>query len=183
MANAVETVGVRLLRAAAALDAARIPYAIAGGNAVALWVSRIHEAAVRATRDVDVLVRRADFPLVPQALEGAGFTYQHAAGPDIFLDGPDASARDAVHLIFASEKVRPHEYAANPDVTESEPAPGYIVLSLSALVRIKLTAFRDKDRTHLRDLIDVSLIDSTWLSGLIPPLAVRLRSLLDTPDG
>jgi hypothetical protein len=37
------------------------------------------------------------------------------------------------------------------------------VLALDALVRIKLTAFRDKDRVHLRDLID-----ATWLMRLPP---------------
>ena len=37
------------------------------------------------------------------------------------------------------------------------------VLSLEALVRIKLTAFHDKDRVHLRAiLIEAGLIDSTW---------------------
>jgi hypothetical protein len=36
------------------------------------------------------------------------------------------------------------------------------VLSLEALVRMKLTSFRDKDRTHLRDMLEVELIDETW---------------------
>lgn len=41
MLRAVEKVRDRLLRAAAALDRAGVPYAVAGGNAVAAWVSRI----------------------------------------------------------------------------------------------------------------------------------------------
>ena len=57
------------------------------------------------------------------------------------------------------------------------------VINLDALVRIKLTAFRDKDRTHVRDLIGVGLIDQSWTRKLAPPLAARLQSLLDTPDG
>jgi hypothetical protein len=48
---------------------------------------------------------------------------------------------------------------------------------------MKLTAFRDKDRTHLRDLMDVGLIDAAWLATLEPCLRERLQSLLDTPDG
>ena len=181
--NAVEKVRQRLLRAAAALRAANVPYAIAGGNAVALWVSRIDEAAARNTRDVDVLVRREDFEAARAALESAGFVYRHAAGLDVFLDGPAGGPHEAVHIVFANEKVRPQEPLANPDVGESEDAGLFRVISLNALVRIKLTAFRDKDRTHLRDLIDVGLVDAGWLAHLHPVLADRLRQLLDNPEG
>src|SRR5689334_16541139 len=159
MVRAVEKVRERLLRATAALEQAGIPYAVAGGNAVAVWVTRVDEAAVRNTRDVDILIRRADLDRIRIALESVGFVYRHVAGVDTFLDGPEASARDAVHVIFAGEKVRPHEALPNPEVTESEDADRFRVLNLEALVRIKLTAFRDKDRTHLRDLLDVGLID------------------------
>ncbi len=182
MVNAVEKVRQRLLRAAAALRAGNVIYAVAGGNAVALWVSRVDEAAVRNTQDVDILIRREDLPAAKAALESAGFVYRHAAGLDVFLDGPDAKPREAVHIVFANEKVRPQEPLANPDVSESEDAGQYRVIALEALVRIKLTAFRDKDRTHLRDLIDIGLIDAQWLSRLPPVLAGRLRQLLDNPD-
>jgi hypothetical protein len=183
MVSAVERVRERLLRAAAALESAGLPYAIVGGNAVALWVSRVDEAAVRNTQDVDVLIRRADLDRAKAALEAAGFIYRRAAGLDVFLDGPKARARDAVHVVFASEKVRPHEALPNPDVTESEPAGRFRVLSLEALVRVKLTAFRDKDRVHLRDLIGVGLLDATWLTRLPGELSSRLKSLLETPEG
>jgi len=181
--NAVEKVRQRLLRAAAALQAAKVPYAVAGGNAVALWVSRVDEAAVRNTQDVDVLLRRDDLDKARESMEAAGFVYRRSAGIDIFLDGPNAKARDAVHILFANEKVRPHELLANPDVTESEQAERFRVLSLEALVRIKLTAFRDKDRVHLRDLIGVGLIDASWPARFPSELATRLQSLLDNPEG
>jgi hypothetical protein len=183
LVNAVEKVRQRLLKAAAALDASGVPYAIVGGNAVALWVSRVDEAAVRNTRDVDVLIRREDLTLARTALESAGFFYRHIAGMDVFLDAPAAKPRDAVHIVFANERVRPHEPVANPDVGESENAGAFRVIALEALVRIKLTAFRDKDRTHLRDLIDVGLVDADWVAKLHPVLAERLRQLLDTPLG
>lgn len=181
--NAVEKVRQRLLRAAAALDAAHIPYAIAGGNAVALWVSRVDESAVRNTQDVDLLIRREDLERATEAMSKAGFVYRRAAGVEVFLDGPTAKARDAVHVVFANEKVRPHETLPNPDVADSEQADQFRVLSLAALVRIKLTAFRDKDRVHLRDLISVGLVDASWPGRLPPPLASRLQQLLDTPEG
>lgn len=183
MVNAVEKVRQRLLRAAGALESADIEYAVAGGNAVALWVSRIDESAVRNTQDVDILIRRTDLEAVKRALAQIGFIYRRTAALDLFLDGPDAKARDTVHIVYANELVRPHELLPNPDVTESESAGLFRVLSLEALVRIKLTAFRDRDRVHLRDLIDVGLVDSNWLVRLPLELRSRLQSLLDTPEG
>ena len=183
MKSAVEKVRQRLLRAAAALDAAKVPYAVAGGNAVASWVAKVDEAAVRNTQDADILLRREDFEQAKEALEKAGFVYRRAAGADAFLDGPQATAWDAVHVIFANEKVRAHEALPNPDVSESEAADRFKVLSLEALVRIKLTSFPDKDRVHLRDLIGVGLIEATWPSKFPPELDQRLQSLLDNPEG
>lgn len=183
MVNAVEKVRQRLLRSTAALETAGVPYAVAGGNAVAAWVARVDEAAVRNTADVDILIRRDDLPRAQAALESAGFVYRHVGGMDVFLDGADAKVRDAVHLVFAGEKVRDHEPVANPDVTESESATQFRILSLEALVRIKLTAFRDKDRTHLRDMIELGLLDQTWVARFPPELGSRLQQLLDDPNG
>jgi hypothetical protein len=183
MVRAVEKVRERLLRAAAALDKAGVPYAVVGGNAVASWVSSVDEAAVRNTQDVDLLLRRDDLEAAKAALAGAGFVWRHVAGIDLFLDGPNAKARDAVHVVFAGEKVRPEYVFPAPDVAETEQTSAFRVLSLEALVRMKLTSFRDKDRTHLRDLLDVGLIDATWCQKLPPELAARLQELVDTPDG
>lgn len=183
MVRAVERVRERLLRAASALQRAGVPYAVVGGNAVAAWVSRVDEAAVRNTRDVDLLLRRGDLGAAAAALAGAGFVHRHAAGMDMFLDGPGGKARDAVHVVFALERVRPEYPAPAPDVTESEDAGAFRLLSLDALVRMKLTSYRDGDRTHLRDLIEVGLVDGNWCAGLSAPLAGRLRALLDDPHG
>jgi len=183
MENAVEHVRRRLLLATRALSAHAVPYAVVGGNAVAAWVATIDEDAVRNTRDVDILIRRADFPAAKAALESAGLHHRSVAAIDMFLDSPDARARSAVHIIYASEIVRPGEPAANPDVTDSTDMGSFRAISLEALVRIKLTAFRDKDRTHLRDLIDVGLIDATWPARFPQALGARLQSILDTPNG
>jgi hypothetical protein len=184
MVRAVEKVRQRLVRAAAALETANVPYAVAGGNAVAAWVATVDEAAVRNTQDVDILLDRADFPRARLALEAAGFVFRHVASIDLFLDGPDAKARDAVHLVFAAEKVRPEYEAPAPAVTETERLPeGMRILSLDALVRMKLTSFRRKDQVHLLDLMGVGLIGEQTLTGLPPVLADRLRELLASPDG
>src|SRR5260221_10444050 len=136
--SAVEKVRQRLLRATAILESARVPYAIIGGNAVALWVSRVDEAAVRNTQDVDILLRRDDLEAAKKALAAAGFIYQEVMGVDLFLDGPNAKPRDSVHVVFANEKVRPHEFLPNPDVSSSESAGEYRVLSLEALEHFSL---------------------------------------------
>jgi hypothetical protein len=182
MVLAVERVRDRLKRASAALEAAGIPYAVAGGNAVAAWVATIDASAVRNTQDVDIILRRADLGAATKALQAAGFIHRHVAGIDVFLDGPDAKARDAVHVVFAGEKVRPEYEAPVPDVSESERPSSFRIVSLEALVRMKLTSFRDKDRTHLRDMLAIGLIDAKWANRFPPTLGARLQHLIDTPE-
>lgn len=183
MEDAVELVRDRLLKACAALRSAGIDYAVVEGNAVATWVATVDRAAVRNTQDVDLLIRREDFDRVRVCMERAGFTYRRAAGLELFLDEGATSPRDAVHLVFANELVRAGEPAPNPGVEDSIDLGDFRVINLEALVRIKLTAFRDKDRTHLRDLIGVGLIDKEWVTRLPGEMATRLQLLLDTPDG
>jgi hypothetical protein len=180
---AAERVRERCRRAAKALDAAGISYAVVGGNAVAEWVGRVDEDAIRNTRDVDILVRRTDFPAIRTALESQGFVFAHLLDVDMFLDGPAGKPSGAVHLLYAGEKVRPDMSVVSPQLDESERALDFQVVSLVALVRMKLGAWRDKDRTHLRDLIGVGLIDATWPSRFPPPLDARLMQLLDDPNG
>ncbi|HET6880847.1 MAG TPA: hypothetical protein VFI31_11870 [Pirellulales bacterium] len=182
MVRAVEKVRDRLLRAAHALESAGVPYAVVGGNAVAAWVSRIDEAAVRNTQDVDILLRRADLDRAIAAMSAAGFIYRHVKSIDMFLDGPEAKARDAVHVVFAGEKVLPDNLLPAPDVCDSEAGDRFRLIALHALVRMKLTSFRDKDRTHLRDMLDVGLIDATWVPKLPSELAARLQKLIDNPE-
>jgi hypothetical protein len=183
MVTAVEKVRDRLRRAAESLEQAQIPYAVVGGNAVAAWVAEVDEAAVRNTQDVDILLRRADLDRAKEALGKAGFIYRHAASIDMFLDGPTAKARDAVHVVFAKEKVRQEYLLPAPDVDEMKITPTARVLSLEALLRMKLTSFRRKDQVHVSDLIDVGLVDASWVARLPAELAPRLQSLLDDPEG
>ena len=185
MVAAVDAVRDRLRRATAALEGAAIPYAVIGGNAVAAWVARVDPAAVRNTQDVDILLRRDDLPAAIVAMEAAGFVYRHAASVDMFLDGEKAKARDAVHVIFANEKVRPEYVEPSADVGEAEASADgkYRHLALEALVRMKLTSYRLKDQVHLQDLAQVGLIDSTWPAKFRPELAERLQQILDNPDG
>ncbi len=155
---------------------------MAGGNAVAAWVSRVDEAAVRNTRDVDILIRRSDLDAATSAMAKAGFVFRQAAGMTMFLDGPDAKDRDAVHIVFANGKVHLTDLLPAPGVAESEPVGQFRILNLEALVRMKLTSFRDKDRMHLRDLLDVGLIDAGWSARYPADLSKRLQELIDNPE-
>lgn len=173
----------RLHRFTSALNIAQIPYAVVGGNAVANWVSRVDPGAVRFTKDVDILMRRSDVSAAIEAVKPAGFRFRHAAGIDFFLDGEHGQFSSGVHLLMAGEKVRPDDLAPTPDVTESEAGDDYQVVNLEALVRMKLTSFRDHDRTHLRDLVRIGLVDNTWSRKFSSDLAMRLQQVLDTPNG
>src|SRR4051812_4082554 len=183
MERAVQKIQERLERTVAALEGAGIPYAIIGGHAVRAWVAQADEAAVRTTRDVDILLNRADLPAAMAAMQAAGFVYRHVKSIDMFLDGPDAKARDAVHVVFAGEKVRSDDLTSAPAISEAENIQQHRTLTLYALVRMKLTSFRDKDRMHLRDMIDVDLIDQSWCDRLPTELAARLQELLNNPEG
>jgi hypothetical protein len=183
MERAVAKVRERLLRATAALNQAGVAYAIVGGNAVASWVATVDEGAVRNTRDVDILVRRDDLPAIAAALEQAGFVRDELLDVVMFRDGVQGKPSEAVHLVFSGEKTRPDHLLPAPEIQTVDDPANFRVITLESLVSMKLMSNRDKDRTHLRDLIDVGLIDSSWLPNLPSQLAERLRQVLDTPDG
>ena len=103
---AAEKVKERPRKAARALDAAGAPYAVVGGNAVAEWVARVDEAAVRNTRDVDLLVRRADFPATRACLESVGFTYYLRLDLDTLIGGPQGKPSGGIRLLYSGAKVR-----------------------------------------------------------------------------
>ncbi len=189
MAQGIDDVKHRLERAAAALAKVGVRYAVVGESAVAAWVSRLDAAAVRNTRDVDILLRREDMDRARAALESAGFVHRRVASlgkagaMDVFLDGPDAKVRDAVHILWAGEKAVPDAIEPTPELHGTEPADGFELVPLEDLVRMKLTSFRDKDRMHLRDLISVDLVNASWPSRYSGTLAERLQMILDDPEG
>ena len=183
MARAVEKVKERLRIAAKALEDGNIPYAIIGGNAVAAWVAKIDEGAVRNTRDVDVLIRRDDLESAKAAMDAAGFEYAFTYGVHLFIERPNGKPSEGVHLLFAGETVKPTDPVPAPEITESERGAAFQVLTLEALLRMKLVANRDKDRTHIRDMLGVGLIDATWPERFPEVLAGRLREIIADPDG
>jgi hypothetical protein len=181
--RAVEIVKQRLRRVTDALNSAEVPYAVIGGTAVQHWVSQVDESVVRNTRDVDIILNRDDLPKAIEALQSAGFVYRHSAGVTMFLDGAEAKARDAVHVVFAGEKVRDEYPEPVPSIDKYELMENARTVPFESLVTMKLTSFRRKDQVHIQDMISIGLIDESWVDRLSPELQVRLRELLDDPDG
>src|SRR5580704_11686611 len=120
MERAVAKVRERLLRATMALNQVGVPYAVVGGNAVASWVATVDEGAVRNTRDVDLLVRRSDLPVITAALEQAGFVGGELLDVIMFRDGPEGKPSEAVHLLFAGERTRPDHLLPAPEIETVE---------------------------------------------------------------
>ena len=84
-----------------------------------------------------------------------------------------------MHLIWAGEKVRPEYELPSPRIDEQEElSPGLPVVLAPGLVRMKLLSYRDRDRVHLTDMIEVGLIGRGMLAMLTPELAKRLDTLL-----
>ncbi len=183
MFGAVEKVRERLERACRALEESQVPYAVIGGHAVAAWVATIDDGAVRNTRDVDLLLREEDLSRAADALLRVGFHRDAVMGITVFLDGPDGKSSQGIHVLLAGRKVRESYATPAPDTDEVMLINGKRIVDLSELVGMKLNSYRDKDRTHLRDLIGVGLISKSWPARFPPPLAERLQALLDDPEG
>ena len=183
MFRAVELVKQRLDRTCIALSGAGVPYAVIGGNAVAAWVATIDDGAVRNTRDVDILLREQDLNLATVALESAGFVRDSVMSVIVFLDGPNGKPTQGIHVLLAERKVRDEYATATPSIDRVVDIEGRSIIEIGALVEMKLNSFRDKDRTHLRDMIQVGLIDSTWPERFEKNLGDRLQLLLDDPEG
>ncbi len=84
------------------------------------WVEQVDGSAVRITQNVDIVLRREDLARATEALARGGFVYRYVAGMDMFLHDPGGKARDAVHVIFCGEKIRPEDLVPAPDTVESE---------------------------------------------------------------
>lgn len=180
---AVNRVEELLRKVTGALEAAGIPYAVIGGNAVAAWVATVDEGAVRATKDVDLLLRQEDLAKAAEAFRPLGLMPIEVLGVTMFVDRERPNPKTGVHVVLANQPVRAHYHHATPDVTDSVPAAaGFRVVDLPALVTMKLQAFRDIDRVHIRDLQSVELLDDEVIEGLPPDLRKRFQIIQEAPE-
>src|SRR5579863_8051861 len=103
-----------LERIAGPLAEAQIPYELIGGGAIMVHVNRVEPSAVRNTKDIDIMIQRADLENIKAVAAEHGFTYRHAAGLDMLLPPGETKAINAVHLIFTGEKVKSNQVVPNP---------------------------------------------------------------------
>ena len=157
------------------MEEARIPYQLIGGMAVFLHVRSVSEENTRLTNDVDVAIRRADLDKLKQCAFNHGFEYRHAAGIDMLIDPQTRKAKGAVHFVFAGEKVRPNDVAPIPEITQPDRFGQICVAPLGQLLQMKLTSNRLKDMTHVRDMLNVSLITPEMEAALPSALLERLE--------
>jgi len=178
---AVDRVEKLLRKTSEALDAAGVVYAVVGGNAVAAWMATVDPQAVRATKDVDILVRRENLDAIEASFDSVGLTHIEAMGVDVFVDRLRPNPKSGVHLVFANERIRPHYTHATPDPGKAaRVAAGFMVIDLPELVCMKLQAFRRIDQVHIEDLIVNGLIDANLVSKLPGDLRKRLQEIQET---
>lgn len=170
-----------LHRIGAALRTAGIEYRVIGGIAVYLHVSERDELAARMTRDIDLAVNRRDLHRIADAVRPYGFALRHVAGIDMLVDAAKPSARSAVHMVMAGERVRPTDIAPIPELSAPvETSEGILIVPVGDLVRMKLTSFRLKDKVHVQDLDGVGLITPEVEDSLPAELLARLAEVRET---
>lgn len=89
----------------------------------------------------------------------------------------EPSARRAVRLSFSGEQVHPDYPEAVPEIEAPRIIRGIRVAPLIDLIRTKLTSFRLKDQTHLKDLDEAGLITPGIIEQLSPVLRERLAEV------
>ena len=168
------------------LTEASIPHEVIGGLAVLIRVEEAEPAHSVLTRDVDILIRRSDLERVIAVAESQGFRFRHAAaldmlGLDMLLYGDKAAS--AVHLLFTGERVKSSQVIPNPELSpERKRIQGreVAVIPVADLLRMKLSANRDKDRVHIRSLDAAGLITPEIERGLPEPLRAKLQHVRET---
>ena len=137
------------------LTAENIPYELIGGLAVLIHVEEANPEHSTLTRDVDLMVYRSDLDRIKLAAGNNGFRFRHTDGVDMLVYGGREPAKNAVHLIFSGERVRPTDPVATPPIAPERKRihdQEVFVIPVAELVRMKLTSYWDQDRVHVRSM-------------------------------
>ncbi|MGD0088479.1 MAG: hypothetical protein ABSE73_01035 [Planctomycetota bacterium] len=164
-----------------ALKEAGVPHAVIGGLAVRAYLGSGGEPPSLTTRDLDILLRRADIGRARQALEAVGFMYREVLGLPAFIP-PGMKYRDGVHVVLSEEKVKADSLYPCPTFAPEallDTQDGFTCLDLRNLVFMKLTSFRPKDQSHLQDLLEMGLITAEVQASLPADLQTRLQQVVE----
>jgi hypothetical protein len=160
------------------LDDGGIAHEVVGGLAVLIHVEEADPAQSMLTRDVDLMIRRADLESVKQIAARGDFRFRHVAGIDMLLYGESDSARNAIHLLFSEEKVRPNQASPNPAIEPQRKTflgRTVAVVPIVDLLRMKLSSYRLKDQVHVQVMDASGLITPEVVASLPPDLQERLK--------
>ena len=136
-----------------ALHGETVDYALVGGLAVAVW------GAPRATKDIDLLVRRDDLPRALAAVAGHGYTL--TAAPLVFQDGTEVRR---VSKVDASGDLMTLDFMVVDQNLEDAWASrrrlplddGHVfVVSRDALIEMKARAARPQDISDIASLKEI----------------------------
>jgi hypothetical protein len=158
-------------------SSAGVEYRVVGGLAAYLYVEEAEPDAGRLTKDIDIAVRREDLERIAKAAEPFGLQLRRVDGVDMLVQAGKPSARRAVHLVFAGEKVRPEYPEPTPELGSYRSVKGLRLIPLQDLICMELTSFRASDEAHLKDLDEAGLITPEIEAGLSPILAERLAQV------
>ena len=164
------------------LEQQDIPYVIIGGLSV------IRNQAVRTTRDVDLLVRREDWPRIREALAD-GFAIK--IDSDRNISAVDRDTNVQVDILFAGDDWDMIVPLPDPvEVLEHDSDLGANFLSLPAILELKTATYLQKKRDEgieiaAKDLSDVvELLKNNQenlsleaLSGLHPRIRKELKRI------
>jgi hypothetical protein len=144
-----------------------LEYRIVGGLATYLYVEEREPDAGRLTKDIDIVVRRADLEKIAKAAASFGLQHRQVAGVDMLVRPEQPPGRRAIHL-YPEPTL---------DLSPCQRIKGLRLIPLADLIRMKLTSFRIKDQMHLKDLDEAGLITPEMETGLSPVLAERLAQV------
>ncbi len=160
-----------------------VRYELVGGMAVLVHVEEADPAQSMLTRDVDLMIQRSDLERVREITAKDGFRFRHSAGLDMLIYDAAESARNAVHLIFSGEKVRPTQAIPNPEIApEAKVVHGksIMVIPVADLLRMKLSSYRLKDQVHVQVMDAAGLITPEVEHKLPEELLPRLHHVRQT---
>ena len=158
------------------LREAGVRFEVVGGVAVNAHILDRHRSRSFVTRDIDMLVYRADLDRISKAAEPLGYEAKKMMG-GYMLRRPNQDSAEAIHLLFVGEKSKTTQPHPHPDIyPEVKHLFGVEVpvAPLLDLLHMKLNSLRPKDLTHIETLDEAGLITPLLESDLPDDLRERL---------
>ncbi len=172
----------RLQAVARLLNAACVPYALVGGNAVSLWVSHEERESTTFCRGIDFLINREDWPFVREHLGFDGFGSTEGDWQAFIWGSARRVSWDSMRFLFAGGCASPEQLLPFPRLGDPEFIQGIPCLALGRLMTMLLTGNRPIDVANVQRLIFSDLVNADWYDLLPSILKPRLKRLLADPN-